>query len=477
MNAAVMPFAREDARTPPAVGRPAAAARHVLVAEDDPALRDALVDTLRFAGFRVTAVADGGAALAALEAELPGLLISDVQMSPIDGHELLGRVRSRWPALPVVLITAYGTIERAVAAMRDGAADYLVKPFDADALLNLVQRLGRSPEAAGDEVDAPVAVDPRSRDTLALARRIARTDVTVLVTGESGTGKEVFARYLHRRSARHAGPFIAINCAAIPENMLEDMLFGHEKGAFTGATSAHAGKFEQAQGGTLLLDEISEMGLGLQAKLLRVLQEREVERIGGSRTITLDVRVIGTSNRQLTAEVAAGRFREDLYYRLNVMPLRLAPLRERPHDILPLAEAILARLAAPGQAPLALAPEAVARLHAHSWPGNVRELDNVLQRATVLAGGAVLGAADIVFEADEPPAAPAPAAVTATAALAAADGAVLEAGLKDRERDLILQALGATDGSRKLAAERLGISARTLRYKLAQLRSAGVTVP
>jgi two-component system response regulator FlrC len=252
------------------------------------------------------------------------------------------------------------------------------------------------------------------------------------------------------------------------------MLFGHEKGAFTGATNVHAGKFEQAQGGTLLLDEISEMGLGLQAKLLRVLQEREVERIGGSRTITLDVRVIGTSNRQLTAEVAAGRFREDLYYRLNVMPLRLAPLRERPHDILPLAETILTRLAVPGQPRLALSPEAAARLQSHVWPGNVRELDNVLQRATVLASGAVLGAADIVFEADEP--APVAAAAAAPAATVS-DGAVLEAGLKDRERDLILEALEATLGSRKLAAERLGISARTLRYKLAQLRSAGVTVP
>jgi two-component system, response regulator FlrC len=447
------------------------ASRHVLVAEDDPALRDALADTLRFAGFRVTAVADGVAALAALEVEMPGLLLTDVQMAPLDGHELLVRARSRWPELPVVLITAYGTIERAVGAMRDGAVDYLVKPFDADALISLVHRVGRSSERADGEADAPVAVDPRSRDTVALARRIARTDVTVLITGESGTGKEVFARYLHARSARRTGPFVAINCAAIPENMLEAMLFGHEKGAFTGASSAHAGKFEQAQGGTLLLDEISEMGLALQAKLLRVLQEREVERIGGSKTIALDVRVIGTSNRQLTAEVAAGRFREDLYYRLNVMPLRLAPLRERPHDIVPLAARMLTRLAVAGQAPLMLSAEAELRLRSHGWPGNVRELDNVLQRAAVFALGTQLGPAEIVFETET-------AATTRPAAAPAAEpaSAALEDGLRVRERDLILSALSATGGSRKRAAEQLGISARTLRYKMAQLRAAGIAV-
>ncbi len=449
-------------------------ARHVLVVEDDAALRDALVDTLRFAGFRVTAAADGAAALAALETSRPGLVLSDVQMVPVDGHELLLQVRARWPEVPVVLITAYGTIERAVAAMRDGAADYLVKPFDAEALIGLVERIGRADEP-GAEDDAPVAADPRSAETLALARRIARTDVTVLITGESGTGKEVFARYLHARSARRDGPFVAINCAAIPESMLEAVLFGHEKGAFTGASAAHAGKFEQAQGGTLLLDEISEMGLSLQAKLLRVLQEREVERIGGTRTIKLDVRVIATSNRQLTAEVAAGRFREDLYYRLNVMPLKLVPLRERPRDVLPLAERVLGRLAAPGQAPLALSPAAAERLSRHAWPGNVRELDNVMQRAAVLAAGATIAADEIVFEGEAPAAV---AAVAESAPAAEPTGpAPLEDGLKDRERDLILAALDATRGSRKLAAERLGISARTLRYKLAQLRAAGVAVP
>ncbi|MFO0453304.1 MAG: sigma-54-dependent transcriptional regulator [Pseudomonadota bacterium] len=466
------------------------AAFHVLVAEDDPALREALADTLQSDGCRVTAVANGAEALAALERETPSLLLSDVQMQPVDGHELLARSRARWPQLPVVLITAHGSIRRAVDAMRDGAADYLVKPFEAGQLTRLVRRVARP--AAATEPDAPVAADPRSREPLDLARRIAATDVTVLITGESGTGKEVYARYLHARSPRAAAPFVAINCAAIPENMLEAMLFGHERGAFTGATAAHAGKFEQAQGGTLLLDEISEMNQMLQAKLLRVLQEREVERIGGHRTIELDVRVVATSNRHLPTEVAAGRFREDLYYRLNVMPLRLVPLRERPLDVVPLAERMLARMAG-GGSPLRLSPEAAERLRLHGWPGNVRELDNVMQRAAVLAGSAVLHPRDIVFETEGaglprvaripgladvagPPGGSAVECSSAGASDAPGDGA-LEDGLKDRERALILAALEASRGSRKLAAERLGISPRTLRHKLAQFRAAGLALP
>ncbi len=465
---------------------------HVLVAEDDAALREAIVDTLRFGGCTVTAVENGAEALRRLERETPSLLLSDVQMRPVDGHELLRQARARWPSVPVVLITAHGTIERAVRAMHDGATDYLAKPFEADALLALVRRVGRTAPDVADAPDAPVAADPRSREMLELARRIARTDVTVLITGESGTGKEVYARFLHAQSSRAKAPFVALNCAAIPENMLEAMLFGHEKGAFTGATAAHAGKFEQAQGGTLLLDEISEMSLPLQAKLLRVLQEREVERLGGTKTIALDVRVVATSNRHLPGEVAAGRFREDLYYRLNVMPLRLLPLRERPLDLVPLAERTLARLAA-GCAPLALSAEAADRLRTHAWPGNVRELDNVLQRASVLATGRSIGAGEIVFEAAEPVATtvlataavptgePTPATsggAPASAGTPCADAPpALEHGLRDRERTLIIAALAESRGSRKVAAERLGISPRTLRYKLAQFRAAGHAIP
>jgi two-component system response regulator FlrC len=440
------------------------AAGSVLVVEDDAPLREALGDTLRAAGHRALAAADAAAALELLAAEDVALVVSDVQMAGTDGHALLRQIRARWPLVPVVLVTAYGSVGRAVEAMRDGAADYLLKPFEADALLETVARHARSaPPAAG-----PLAVDPASRAVAELAQRVARTEVTVLITGESGTGKEVYARWIHACSARSAGPFVAINCAAIPENMLEAMLFGHERGAFTGAQQAHAGKFEQAQGGTLLLDEISEMNLGLQAKLLRVLQEREVERIGGHRAIRLDVRVIATSNRQLREEVAAGRFREDLYYRLNVMPIRLPPLRDRPGDVLALAEAALARHAAPGAAPLELAPCARAALLAHGWPGNVRELDNLMQRAAVLATGRVLRAADLVLEGGGALAAPAGAGPAAAAGL---DG-----DLRERERRLIIDAIGQA-GSRKAAAERLGISPRTLRHKLQRMRDAGLEVP
>jgi two-component system response regulator FlrC len=438
------------------------AAGAVLVVEDDEPLREALCDTLRAAGHRALAAGSGSEALALLAGGDVALVVSDVQMAGLDGHALLREVRSRWPAVPVVLVTAHGSVGRAVEAMRDGASDYLLKPFEADALLEVVGRHARRPAPAAS---GPVAVDPASRAVAELALRVARTDVTVLITGESGTGKEVYARWIHACSARSSGPFVAINCAAIPENMLEAMLFGHERGAFTGAQQAHAGKFEQAQGGTLLLDEISEMNLGLQAKLLRVLQEREVERIGGQRVIRLDVRVIATSNRQLREEVAAGRFREDLYYRLNVMPIRLPPLRDRPGDLSALAEAALARHAAPGSAPLELAPCARAALLAHRWPGNVRELDNLMQRAAVLATGRVLRAADLVFEGGAPP----PPA-------AAAPPAGLDGDLRDRERLLIIEAIGKA-GSRKAAAERLGISPRTLRHKLQRMRDAGLEVP
>jgi two-component system response regulator FlrC len=293
-----------------------------------------------------------------------------------------------------------------------------------------------------------------------------------MILGESGTGKEVIARYLHGCSKRANGPFVAINCAAIPENMLEAVLFGYEKGAFTGAYQATAGKFEQAQGGTLLLDEISEMDLGLQAKLLRVLQEREVERLGGRKTIALDVRVLATSNRNLRDYVAQGKFREDLYYRLNVFPLTLRPLRERRDDIVPLAKYMIERRwQGKGAAPT-LAADAIAMLQTHSWPGNVRELDNVIQRALILIGGPQITAEAIHFEQEG-----AEAVLQAPVAVSAAAGANLEENLKLREQRLIVDALKAGNGSRKAAAEKLGISPRTLRYKLARLREEGVVIP
>jgi two-component system, response regulator FlrC len=313
----------------------------------------------------------------------------------------------------------------------------------------------------------PVAVDSSSLLILALARRVAATDCTVLLVGESGTGKEVLARLIHRASPRAKASFVAVNCAAIPENMLEAMLFGYERGSFTGAHAAHAGKFEQAQGGTLLLDEITEMPLILQAKLLRVLQEREVERIGGTEALALDVRVIATTNRNLRAEVAAGRFREDLYYRLNVFPLALSPLRERRDDILPLATHLLAQRARPGQRIPALSADVAHLLLTYPWPGNVRELDNVLQRALVLNEGSVIEAEHILFEKQ-------PSHVDIGSG---SESPMLQQTRERAERDVILEALRGAHGSRREVAEKLGISPRTLRYKLARIRSTGVEVP
>ena len=339
----------------------------------------------------------------------------------------------------------------------------------------------------------PVAYAPSSVRLNELARRVAASDCTVLIVGESGTGKEVLARFIHRHSPRATQPFVAVNCAAIPENMLEAMLFGYEKGSFTGAQAAHPGKFEQAQGGTLLLDEITEMPLALQAKLLRVLQEREVERIGSRTPIALDVRVLATTNRRLREEVAAGRFREDLYYRLNVFPLALSPLRARRDDVLPLAMQLLSGRCRPGERIPALSAEAAHLLLTYPWPGNVRELDNLLQRALILVNGPVIRPDHIQFElANEGTGSAGGAkiatlpirtgrAVKATEIVATANdnnpNGSLANSLGQAERDLILDALRTGQGNRREAAERLGISPRTLRYKLARLREAGIDVP
>lgn len=438
----------------------------VLIVEDDAALREALIDTLQAADMSVLAACDAPSALQLLQNEDIALVISDVQMPGRNGYQLLSSIKQMRPDLPVVLMTAYGTVAQAVAAMREGATDYIVKPFDAQALIEMAQRQ-LALRVAPDEL---VAVDLESRRLVSLARKIADNDATVLITGASGTGKEVYARFIRDHSARAKAPFVAINCAAIPENMLEATLFGYEKGAFTGALAAHAGKFEQAQGGTLLLDEISEMDLGLQAKILRVLQEREVERLGSSRTISLNVRLIATSNRDLPEEARAGRFRADLYYRLNVMSLRLMPLRARPGDILPLARRAMQACASAGHAALSLSAEAERKLLQHDWPGNARELTNIVQRAAWLASGGIIQAGDLDTGTTGEPGGPGPLPLRA-------QDAGLDYDLKERERELILATLRVTGGSRKLTAERLGISPRTLRHKLQQFKAAGVSVP
>ncbi|MEM6639233.1 MAG: sigma-54 dependent transcriptional regulator [Pseudomonadota bacterium] len=438
--------------------------QRILIVEDDDNLREALDASLSDDGYRTVAAADGEHALQALEANAIDLVISDVQMSPMDGNALLARIKQDAPEMPVVLMTAYGSIQKAVDAMHHGAIDYLVKPFAADTLVETVRRHMPLPQGQLT-LDAPVAADPKSRTLLGLAKRVAKSDATVMIHGESGTGKEVYARYIHSQSDRADKPFVAINCAAIPESMLEAVLFGHEKGAFTGAATARAGKFEQAQGGTLLLDEISEMDLGLQAKLLRVLQEKEVERLGSTKTLSLDVRVLATTNRDLKQHVLAGRFREDLYYRLQVVPMALPALRERPGDIIPLAKHCLARC---GGERHSLRSDAEARLLAYRWPGNVRELDNVVQRAVILSPHSELTALDFALEQLDPDA-----EITGAADVPRN----LQSELSQKEDHLILSVLSEPGMTRKDAAARLGISPRTLRYKIAKIRDTGVTVP
>ena len=456
---------------------------NVLLVEDDRALREALSDTLLLAGHRFRAVGSAEEALEAVSAEAFSLVVSDVNMPGMDGHQLLALLRARQPQLPVLLMTAHGAVERAVDAMRQGAADYLVKPFEPKALLELVARHALGSVSAAD-AQGPVAIDPASVQLLELAARVARSDSTVLISGESGTGKEVLARYIHQHSHRATQPFVAINCAAIPDNMLEATLFGHEKGSFTGAIAAQAGKFEQADGGTLLLDEISEMPLGLQAKLLRVLQEREVERVGGRKPIALDIRVVATTNRDLAGEVAAGRFREDLFYRLSVFPLAWRPLRERTADILPLAERLLAKhINKMKHTAVRFSADAQACLTGYGWPGNVRELDNAIQRALILQHGGLIEAADFCLSGSvacaplsSSSSARLPAPAQTSSELTGESAGALGDDLRRREFQMIIDTLRAERGRRKEAAERLGISPRTLRYKLAQMRDAGMDV-
>ena len=442
----------------------------ILVVEDDPNLREAVCDTLELAGEAVVSAGSGEEALELLAQQSVALVVSDVRMMPMDGITLLKEIRQRLPHLPVVLMTAFADVDRAVEAMRSGACDFLLKPFEPKALLEHVARY-RLPDALDDE--GVIACDAASRNLFSLATRVAQTDTTVLLTGESGVGKEVVARYIHHHSARKNGPFVAINCAAIPDSLLEATLFGYEKGAFTGAQQAQAGKFEQAQNGTLLLDEVTEMPLGLQAKLLRVLQEREVERVGGKKPIPLDIRLIATSNRDMAEAVASGVLREDVYYRLNVFPLLIPALRQRPDDIVPLARHFLAEQGGQGGRPaLRLSAAAEKALRAHSWPGNVRELENVMQRALILAGGNVIepSALHLVSAPPvEPPCAEAPPAP-------AKHAPTKSSHLEDLERDHILATLAAVGGSRKLARERLGLAERTLRNKLQQYREAGFLV-
>lgn len=443
----------------------------ILVVEDDAGLREALSDTLQLAHYQVVTADSAEQALLLLKQHKVQLVISDVQMGSVSGLTLLKTLREHYASLPVLMMTAYANVQDAVEAIRLGAIDYLAKPFSPEVLVSTVGRYAVVERAQHGE---PIAEAAQSKALLQLAARVAQSDASVMIMGPSGSGKEVLARYVHQHSARADAPFVAINCAAIPDNMLESTLFGYEKGAFTGAIAACPGKFELAQGGTLLLDEITEMPLSLQAKLLRVLQEREVERLGSRKTIKLNIRVLATSNRDLKQAVSDGVFREDLYYRLNVFPLCWPALAERVADIVPLAQHLLQRHCKQQQRAVATLDAAAAlQLTQYHWPGNVRELDNVIQRALILQPSNVITSADILLES----VAPVLAVAEASVAEVELDISDFKSEIHEQEHKLILATMQACAYKRKEVAQKLGISDRTLRYKLARMRESGIELP
>ncbi|BDU68439.1 acetoacetate metabolism regulatory protein AtoC [Geothrix oryzae] len=499
----------------------------VLVVDDDPGMRDGMAMSLKRSGFFAEQARGGEEALRMVRPGAYDAVVTDLRMPGMDGLQLTARLKAVDPALPVLLITAFGSLETAREAMRLGAFDFLSKPFSPEELTLALNKALKSEGhlKAEEPAQAPVILtqDPVLGETLALARRAADSRATILIQAESGTGKELLAKLIHGSSPRRSGPFVAINCAAIPENLLESELFGYEKGAFTGATGTKAGRFEQADGGTLVLDEVGELPLGLQGKLLRVLQERTVDRLGGTRPIPVDVRLIALTNRDLQAEVKAGRFREDLYYRLNVIPLDLPPLRDRPGDLNLLASHFAERYARENERPVPeLVPSFFAALTRHPWAGNIRELENVIQRCVVLSQGRRLSQQDLrwllpaeAFEdlPDDPPeslaiepwappaassaAAPARRETAAAPPGTAPAGAViadpqkplvgvpmgtpvvlpLGLSLPELERFWLLSTLSALKGNRTHAAEQLDIALRTVRNKINEYKADGYAIP
>ncbi len=442
----------------------------ILIVDDDPSMRAALMETVRRLGYSVQGASDGVDAMERIVRFRPWMVLTDLRMPRLSGLDLIKEIKSRAPQVTIALMTAYGTIETAVEAMKLGASEYLLKPFSMDLLERVIVNLkaGREEGAGPDLLTQPtdnraiLTQDPGMVRLLSTIEGVASSQATVLIHGESGTGKELLARFIHNRSPRAHRPFIAVNCAALPDGLLESELFGHERGAFTGALIRKIGKFEMAHSGTLLLDEISEMNLNLQAKLLRVLQEREVDRIGGRDPVPVNIRVIATTNRALYREVEQGRFREDLYYRLNVFPITVPPLRERTADIPLLARHFVNQSSMRnGLTPPALSESALAHLQRLAWKGNVRELENVMERAVLLAGqNPILPDHCPPERGDE------------TVAQPVRPQPPTNGSLWEMERELIFKTLARVKDNRTHAAKELGISIRTLRNKLREYRES-----
>lgn len=429
--------------------------KHVLVVDDDPGMRAALETRFRKRGWTVETSAFANDAIEKFHRSRHPLIVTDIRMPGNDGFAVMRAARSVAPHTAVILLTAYASVPDAVAAMKDGACDYLVKPVCFEQLEKSAERILAKAAEDSLEMKGLVGSSATWRASIDRARQAAASDADILIEAESGTGKELVARLIHRLSPRQARPFVAVNCAAFPENLLESELFGFTKGAFTGADAAKPGKFELAHRGTLLLDEVGEMPLALQPKLLRAIQEREFDRLGDTRAVHVDLRVIATTNRNLAGMVQAGKFRADLYYRLNVIPLRLPPLRERHGDILELAEFFARSYAAPG-GPVTLKPEFISQLEKHSWPGNVRELANCIRRAVALSTEREIGAGTMDCLLCSP------------STVEPHSDAFLRPGtsLGEMERKLVEMTLAATGGNRSRAAELLGVSLRTVRNKV-----------
>ena len=431
--------------------------RNVLIVDDEPAMCAALEANFRRRGWRVQTAGGVSDALLKFRTAPSNLVVTDMRMPDGDGLQVMQGVRTCSPETQVILLTAYGSVPGAVHAIREGACDYLQKPVAFEELEAAAERFldAQRQKTSNDAAFEGVCVSSTFQAVVERAKRVAQTDADVLIQAESGTGKELLARLIHNASPRADGPFVAVNCAAFPENLLESELFGHVRGAFTGANTNKPGKFELASGGTLLLDEVGEMALSLQPKLLRVLQERRIDRLGDTRSTAVDVRVIATTNRTLRDQVAAGAFRADLYYRLDVVPLTIPPLRERPDDILPLADFFLRKYETnPGEGRRCeIGAELAEQLVAHSWPGNVRELENVVRRGLALASGNVLGTQ--AFEGI--------AAISSQEPRTAGEAGLT---LQEMERQLLEKTLAATGGNRTRAAELMGVSLRTVRNKI-----------